>query len=317
MVFNYHNIVDGLREIELGGSSLGTTKKGIGPCYSAKMSRGGLRLCDLVEMTRFEEVHKRNVVNKQKRYGQFDYDADAEIAQYRKYSVDLASMIKDTVAVIHEALEHGDDILVEGANAVMLDVDFGTYPYVTSSNCSVGGVCTGLGIPPQDIFSVVGVVKAYTTRVGLGPFPTELTDANGHHLQSVGREVGTTTGRTRRCGWLDLVIVKYAIRVNGITEINLTKLDVLSGLAEIKICRAYNYNGENMDYIPASLDKLAHVEPVYETLPGWSEDITQATSFDELPANARNYVLHIESVVGRPIRWIGLGPGRMNTLERL
>jgi adenylosuccinate synthase len=314
MVFEFHKITDGLREEELGSSSLGTTKKGIGPCYSSKMSRGGLRLCDLNDQSRFEEVLRRNVTNKQKRYGQFDYDADAEIATYRKYAQELGPMIVDTVDVIHTALENGEDILVEGANAAMLDVDFGTYPYVTSSNASVGGVCTGLGIPPQDIASVVGVVKAYTTRVGLGPFPTELMDDNGKHLGSVGHEFGTTTGRARRCGWLDLVIVQYANRINGVTDLNLTKLDVLTGLPELKICSAYRLDGKEIRVVPASLVDYSRAEPIYEIMPGWSEDISHVDSWDELPANAKAYVLKIEAILGRPVKWIGLGPGRSNTI---
>eukprot|EP00300_Choanocystis_sp_HF-7_P011086 c17298_g1_i4.p1 GENE.c17298_g1_i4~~c17298_g1_i4.p1 ORF type:complete len:315 (-),score=70.42 c17298_g1_i4:599-1519(-) len=198
LVFEYHKIVDGLREVELGSSSIGTTKKGIGPCYSSKMSRGGLRLCDLKDMTRFEMVLRRNVENKQKRYGHFDYDIDDEISKFKKFNDEYGHMIQDTIDILNNVLEKGEGLLVEGANANLLDVDFGTYPYVTSSNASVGGVCTGLGIPPQSINQVIGVVKAYTTRVGLGPFPTELFDETGERLCKVGAEYGTTTGRKRR-----------------------------------------------------------------------------------------------------------------------
>jgi adenylosuccinate synthase len=316
LVMEFHKIVDGLKESELGDKSIGTTKRGIGPCYSSKMSRGGLRVCDLYNKERFEDVLRRNVVNKQKRFGGFEYDVDAEIAAYQKYADQIKHMVVDTVLLVHQKLEAGEDILVEGANAAMLDVDFGTYPYVTSSNASIGGVCTGLGIPPNKIGAVIGVVKAYSTRVGLGPFPTELTDDVGEKLCAVGAEYGTTTGRKRRCGWLDLVVVKFTNRINGVTSINLTKVDVLSGFASIKVCTAYTMNGQFVDTIPASLVDYALAQPVYESLPGWTEDISKCEKWSDLPQNTRNFIERIENILRVPIQWVGVGPGRLSTIER-
>jgi adenylosuccinate synthase len=250
------------------------------------------------------------VKNKQKRYGQFDYDVEGEIERYRKLAERVRPYVVDSVMHMHSALQQQKRILIEGANALMLDLDFGTYPYVTSSNTSAGGVCTGLGVPPTCISKVIGVVKAYTTRVGGGPFPTELSDAIGKHLQSVGAEFGVTTGRLRRCGWLDLVVLKYSNMINGYTSINLTKLDVLSGLATLKIATSYLHDGKPLASFPANLEILDNIQVQYEELPGWTEDISLCRTFADLPANAQRYVEVIQTELGVPIEWIGVGADR-------
>eukprot|EP00741_Cyanophora_paradoxa_P006624 tig00001029_g6409.t1 len=293
LLFDFHQIVDGLREGELSGTgeSIGTTKKGIGPCYSSKANRSGIRVGDLLHFDGFPEALRRCVRNKFKRFHQFDYDIEGEIERYREYAKRLAPMVTDTVFYINDAYSKGKRILIEGANATLLDIDFGTYPYVTSSNASIGGACTGLGISPKKIGAIIGVVKAYTTRVGAGPFPTELHDAVGEKLRARGHEFGTTTGRPRRCGWFDAVVVRYSHMINEYTHINLTKLDVLDDHTEIKIAVDYKLNGEVIKGFPASLEDLAKVEVVYETLPGWNTSIAQCRKFSDLPADAQAALL--------------------------
>ncbi|KAJ3046821.1 hypothetical protein HK097_000483 [Rhizophlyctis rosea] len=311
MVFDYHQIVDGIKEGELGRGSIGTTKKGIGPTYSAKASRSGIRIHHLVQnFPEFEARFRSSVINKQKRYGHFEYDVEAELARYKEYAETLRPYVVDSTSYIHNAIASQKRILVEGAQAFMLDLDFGTYPFVTSSSTSVGGVCTGLGIPPKKIEKVIGVVKAYTTRVGAGPFPTEQLNATGDHLQSVGQEVGVTTGRKRRCGWLDMVVLKYSHMINDYSSINITKLDVLDQLAEVKIGVEYRLDGKKLESFPADLDILSKVEVVYETLPGWQQDISKARRFEDLPQNAQNYIARIEQLMGVKVEWIGVGAGR-------
>lgn len=251
-----------------------------------------------------------------KRYGHFEYDTEGEIARYRAFAERLRPHIVDGVTFIHKALTENKRVLVEGANALMLDLDFGTYPFVTSSSTSIGGVCTGLGIPPQSIGEVIGVAKAYTTRVGGGPFPTEQLNDIGVHLQEVGAEWGVTTGRRRRCGWLDLVVLRYSCLVNGYTKLNLTKLDVLDGLGEIKVATSYKIDGVELQSFPADLERLAQVEVGYETLPGWKEDISKVTKYDDLPALAKKYVEFIEDFLGVHIGWIGVGAARESMLTR-
>jgi adenylosuccinate synthase len=251
-----------------------------------------------------------------KRYGHFEYDTEGEIARYRAFAERLRPHIVDGVTCTHKALTENKRVLVEGANALMLDLDFGTYPFVTSSSTSIGGVCTGLGIPPQSIGEVFGVVKAYTTRVGGGPFPTEQLNSVGEHLQEVGAEWGVTTGRRRRCGWLDLVVMRYSCLVNGYTKLNLTKLDVLDGLGEIKVATSYKIDGVELQSFPADLERLAQVEVGYETLPGWKEDISKVTKYDDLPQLCKQYVEFIEDFLGVHIAYIGVGPARESMLTR-
>lgn len=316
LVFDFHQVVDGLKEVELGGSSIGTTKKGIGPAYSSKASRSGLRVHHLYDPELFASKFRKLVEGRFKRYGHFEYDTEGEIARYRAFAERLRPHIVDGVTFIHTALAQNRKVLVEGANALFLDIDFGTYPFVTSSSTSIGGVLTGLGIPPTAIGDVLGVMKAYTTRVGMGPFPTELHEEIGHHLQEVGAEYGTTTGRRRRCGWLDLVMMRYSCLINGYTSLNLTKLDVLDQLKELKICVGYVVDGKELPSFPADLEVLAKVEVQYKTLPGWQQDISKATTWEELPENCRNYVEFIEQFLGVKIEWIGVGPARESMIHR-
>ncbi|KAJ3000992.1 phosphoribosylaminoimidazole carboxylase ade2 [Globomyces sp. JEL0801] len=252
LVLDVHQLIDGIKEGELavGGQDLGTTRKGIGPTYSSKASRSGLRVHHLYNFPEFEEKFRKIIANKKKRYGNFDYDIEGELQNYKELALKLKPYVIDSIKYVYDALNSGKHVLVEGANALMLDIDFGTYPFVTSSNTGVGGVSTGLGIPPRKITKVLGVVKAYTTRVGAGPFPTEQLNAVGEQLQTVGQEWGTTTGRKRRCGWLDTVVLKYSHMINDYTSINLTKLDVLDGLDEIKIGFAYKIGDDYLDSFP-------------------------------------------------------------------
>ena len=243
-------------------------------------------------------------------------DVDKEIVYYHSIRDAVLSMTTDTIYYANKALAAGKSILVEGANATMIDIDFGTYPYVTSSNPSVGSVCTGLGVPPTQISRVCGIVKAYCTRVGEGPFPTELLDETGLQLRAQGYEYGTTTGRPRRCGWIDIPQLRYSALLNGFTHINLTKVDVLTGFKEIKIGTDYIYQGEVIDGMPASLDIYSDVKVRYETMPGWTEDISNAKTFSDLPINCQAYILRIEEAIGVPIKWIGVGPGRLNMIDR-
>ncbi|KAG2337963.1 Adenylosuccinate synthetase, partial [Suillus weaverae] len=316
LVFDFHQIVDGLKEVELGGSSIGTTKKGIGPAYSGKASRSGLRVHHLFDHDTFAQKFRKIVEGRFKRYGHFEYDTEGEIARYEVLAQRLKPFVVDSVEYIHSALAARKKVLVEGANALMLDLDFGTYPYVTSSSTTIGGVCTGLGIPPKVIGHTIGVIKAYTTRVGGGPFPTEQLNHIGVHFQEVGKEYGTTTGRRRRCGWLDLVVMKHSCLINGYDSLNLTKLDVLDEIEDIKIGVKYMIDDKELQYFPADLDVLAKVTVVYVTLPGWKTQINSITSFDDLPDNCKSYVGFIENFLGTPIKWIGVGPGRESMLKK-
>ncbi len=315
LLFDYHQIVDGLREDELAGEKIGTTKKGIGPCYSEKALRRNLRVGDLRFFKHFEENLRRNVRDIQKRFS-FDYDLDAELNRYREYAAMLEPMIVDSVFLLNQAYDQGKKILIEGANATLLDLDFGTYPFVTSSNASVGGGCTGLGIAPSLIEGTIGIVKAYTTRVGAGPFPTELNNELGDAIREKGREYGTTTGRPRRCGWLDIPVVNYSQMINRFSALNLTKFDILSDLSEIKIGIRYRHQGKILETFPSSLEVLSNVEVEYETLPGWKRDISTVRTWENLPQEAKNYVKRIEELTKVPIRFIGVGPDRSAMIER-
>jgi adenylosuccinate synthase len=316
LVFDFHQIVDGLKEVELGGSSIGTTKRGIGPAYSGKASRSGLRVHHLFDHDTFAQRFRKLVEGRFKRYGTFEYDTEGEIKRYQLLAERLRPFVIDSVVYIHQALSSGKKVLVEGANALMLDIDYGTYPYVTSSSTGIGGVCTGLGIPPKLIGQTIGVIKAYTTRVGGGPFPTEQLNDIGVHLQEVGHEYGTTTGRRRRCGWLDLVVMKHSTLINGYDVLNLTKLDVLDDLAEIQIGVKYIVDGKDLSGFPADLELLDEAQVEYVTLPGWKTSIAFVTNYEDLPVNCQKYVEYIENFLNVPVRWIGVGPGRESMIKK-
>ncbi|GAA5904278.1 adenylosuccinate synthase [Sporobolomyces salmoneus] len=317
LVFDFHQIVDGLKEAELGGSSIGTTKKGIGPAYSSKSSRSGLRVHHLFDEEAFATKFRKLVEGRFKRYGQFEYDTEGEIQRYKELARRLKPFVVDGPSFIHNALSSNKRILVEGANALMLDLDFGTYPFVTSSATGIGGVCTGLGLPPRSIGETVGVIKAYTTRVGAGPFPTEQLNSIGEHLQEVGAEFGVTTGRRRRCGWLDLVVMKYSTLINGYTSLNLTKLDVLDDLETIQIGTEYFLDGKPLEALfPADLDTLAKCEVQYVEMPGWKQSIQDVKEYKDLPENCKKYIEYIEKFLGVPIKWIGTGPARESMVTK-
>ena len=315
VVMPYHPLFDGLEEKMRGDQAIGTTKRGIGPTYTDKVARRGVRMQDLLDEERFtrkvEDVLER--VNLQiTRLFEADPLVVEEIVEaYQPAAERLAPYVTDTTLLIDDALEREEKVLMEGAQGTMLDIDFGTYPYVTSSSPTAGGACQGAGISPLDIESVVGVVKAYTSRVGAGPFPTELTGEAGDWIRERGHEYGTTTGRPRRCGWLDLVCLRYAARVNGFTGLAVTRLDILSGLEEIKFCVGYRLpDGTELESYPLDADVLAQAEAVYETVPGWQEDICAVRSFDDLPANAKGYCQRISELLKIPIDLISVGAER-------
>lgn len=311
LVFDFHQQVDGMQEAEKGGKSLGTTKKGIGPAYSSKATRNGIRVGELLgDFNLFREKFLSIVSTYQRLFPGINVDVEAELERYHSYAEKVRPYVRDTICFLHTALRQGKNILVEGANAAMLDIDFGTYPYVTSSNCSIGGVLTGLGLPPQAIGEVVGVVKAYTTRVGDGPFPTEQTNEIGDLLQTRGGEIGVTTKRKRRCGWLDIPLLKYTSLVNGYTSIALTKLDILDTLSEIKVAVGYKLNGESLDHFPGTISELERIEVEYTILSGWRTSTENIREFTELPKNAQNYVRFLEEKLTIPVRWVGVGKGR-------
>ncbi|CAF4867773.1 unnamed protein product [Pieris macdunnoughi] len=316
LVFDVHQQVDGLQEAEKGKNSLGTTKKGIGPTYSSKATRNGIRIGDLLgDFTMFEEKFRTLAETYKRMFPSLEVDIEGELIKYKEYAEKIRPLVKDTVTYLHKEISSGSKVLVEGANAAMLDIDFGTYPYVTSSNCSIGGVCTGLGLPPKLIGEVLGVVKAYTTRVGDGPFPTELHDETGRLLQDRGHEYGVTTKRLRRCGWLDLVVVKYTATVNGYTSLCLTKLDILDTLEEIKVGVAYKLNGKKLDYFPSSMPELSSVEVEYITVPGWKCSTAAIRELKHLPAQAHHYVNIIQEYLQIPVKFIGVGQGRESVIN--
>eukprot|EP00002_Diphylleia_rotans_P012004 TRINITY_DN2356_c0_g1_i1.p1 TRINITY_DN2356_c0_g1~~TRINITY_DN2356_c0_g1_i1.p1 ORF type:complete len:432 (-),score=88.36 TRINITY_DN2356_c0_g1_i1:335-1630(-) len=312
VLFDVHQVIDGMKEGELAGANIGTTRKGIGPCYSSKASRGGIRVEELYDKESFENRFNRLVGNKKKRFEKLEesYNSSEELERIAKFAEELKPFVRDTIHYINEAHSEGKKILIEGANATLLDIDFGTYPYVTSSSASIGGTCTGLGLAPTKIGCVVGVVKAYTTRVGSGPFPTECSGEMEEFLRSKGHEYGTVTKRPRRVGWYDAVVVRYSQMINNFNYINLTKLDVLSELDEIRIGVNYRHNGEVLKSFPANLKTLGSVEVEYETMPGWKQDISHIRSFADLPENCQKYVRRLEEVSGAKIRWIGVGAAR-------
>ena len=316
----YHTAIDKVVERFLGAARLGTTGRGIGPAYADKMSRVGVRIQDLFDEKILEQkVESALKVKNQtltKVYNRKAIEVDAVVDELLSYADRLRPLVADTALLLHQALSDGKTVLLEGGQATMLDVDHGTYPFVTSSNPTTGGACAGSGIPPTRITRAIGVLKAYTTRVGAGPFPTELPGASGDRLRDAGGEFGTTTGRPRRCGWFDAVIARYATRINGLTNFFLTKLDVLSGIESIPVCVAYRVGETVFDEMPMSQSDFHHAVPVYEELPGWSDDISGVTDFDDLPKNAQAYVKALEDLSGAPISAIGVGPGRAQTLQR-
>jgi adenylosuccinate synthase len=318
IVFGFHKEIDGLQEAALNEEKIGTTKKGIGPAYSSKATRNGIRVGELLFWDSFEKRVRSLFHTLMLQYKELEtYDIETEIKAYKEvYAPRVLPMILDTITYLHKALKAGEKILVEGANAVMLDLDFGTYPYVTSSSPCSGGACTGLGIPPSSIKQVFAVVKAYTTRVGSGPFPTELEDELGVKLRDKGHEYGTTTGRPRRCGWMDAIVVRYGHKLNDYTAICLTKLDVLDTFDEIKVAVKYEYEGKELQSVPANVDILSKVHVTYLTFKGWKKDISQCRSFSDLPQEAQDYVLGLEKIFEVPIRWIGVGPEREAIIHR-
>jgi adenylosuccinate synthase len=319
LIMPHQRALDRVTERYLGTARIGTTGRGIGPCYADKVARTGIRVQDLFDPGILRQkldlaLREKNQVLA-KVYNRRGIDADKATQEYLGYGEKLRRYVADTAAVLNDALAAGKSVLLEGAQATLLDVDHGTYPFVTSSSPTAGGACVGSGIGPTRITSVIGVVKAYTTRVGSGPFPTELDDPQGDWLRKAGAEYGVTTGRPRRTGWFDAVIARYATRVNGITEFFLTKLDVLSGLDKVPVCVAYDVDGTRHDDIPMTQTDFHHAEPVYEYLDGWWEDISEAKSFGDLPANAQAYVRALEDMMGAPVSAIGVGPRRDQTLQ--
>jgi adenylosuccinate synthase len=320
LIMPHHRALDRVVERYLGSARIGTTGRGIGPAYADKVSRTGVRAQDLLDpgilRQKLELVLREKNQILFKVYNRKAIDTSAVVEEYLAYAERLRPHIVDTRQVLWRALDEGATVLLEGAQATLLDMDHGTYPFVTSSNPTAGGACVGTGVPPTRITQVIGVIKAYSTRVGSGPFPTELFDGSGQHLLKVGAEYGTTTGRERRCGWFDAVVGRYAARVNGLTDLVVTKLDVLSGLERVPICVGYEIDGERVDEMPMTQTAFHHARPVYEELPGWWEDITKCRAEAELPENARRYVARIEELCGVRVSVVGVGPGREENVVR-
>ncbi|CAM4218442.1 adenylosuccinate synthase [Paenibacillus alkaliterrae] len=317
VIMPYHLVLDGLEEDRKGDNKIGTTRKGIGPCYMDKAARNGIRIADLMDAEEFESRVRGIIVEKnqliQQVYGGEPLDADNIVRDYLGFAETLRPYVTDTSVVLNDAIDAGQKVLFEGAQGVMLDIDQGTYPYVTSSNPSAGGVCIGSGVGPSKIQQVIGVAKAYTTRVGDGPFPTEQDNEIGQLIRDKGHEYGTVTGRPRRVGWFDTVVVRHARRVSGITGLSLNSLDVLTGLETVKICTGYKLRGEVIEIYPASLKLVSECEAVYEELPGWSEDISGVKTLEDLPENTRNYVNRVSELTGIPIAIFSVGRNREQT----
>ena len=317
LIMPYHKVLDSINES--GNNKIGTTGRGIGPCYIDKYARKGIKIVDLLNKKLLEEKIRINVEEKNELfktvYKNEELDVDEIIKEYSGYEKLIGQYITDTTAFLNNSIDAGKSVLLEGAQGALLDVDHGTYPYVTSSNPTSGGACTGTGIPPTRISSVIGIVKAYTTRVGLGPFPTELHGQEGELLRKTGAEYGATTGRPRRCGWYDAFLLNYSRMINGIQRVAITKLDILSYLDEIKVCIGYELNGKKLDSFPTDIETLDLVTPVYVTLPGWKSDISKIKYYDELPENAKNYLSFIAEKSGFEISIISVGPRREQTIE--
>jgi adenylosuccinate synthase len=319
LITSYHTTLDKVSERFLGGRRIGTTGRGIGPAYADKINRIGIRVQDIFDESILRQKVDGALDQKNqllaKIYNRRAISAEQIVGEILGYADRLRPFVADTSLVVNKALDEGKVVLMEGGQGTLLDVDHGTYPFVTSSNPTAGGACTGTGIGPTRIDRVIGILKAYTTRVGAGPFPTELFDADGDKLREIGHEYGVTTGRNRRCGWFDAVIARYAVRVNGLTDFFLTKLDVLSAWERIPVCVGYDVDGERVDEMPLTQTGFHHAKPVYEELPGWQEDITGARKFSDLPKNARDYVKALEEMSGAQISAIGVGPGRDEVIE--
>ncbi|TAE21618.1 MAG: adenylosuccinate synthase [Candidatus Kapaibacterium sp.] len=324
LIMPYHKLLDAARERESaakeGGKAIGTTGRGIGPAYIDKASRSGIRIVDLLDRKRFAEkvrakiAEVNNVLHKLYDYEQLDAEKIAD--EYCQFDTLIDPYITDTTLFLHEAIQSGKRILLEGAQGALLDVDHGTYPFVTSSNPTSGGACTGLGVPPTAISRIIGVVKAYSTRVGNGPFPTELENATGEDLRRIGHEFGATTGRPRRCGWLDAFALRYSVMVNGISEIAITKMDVLDSFDELKICTGYMLDGKALKGIPADAVTLERVEPVYETVKGWKSSLEGIRRYEDLPTNAKAYIQRIEELCGARVTIVSTSPSRDDTIIR-
>ena len=320
LITPYNRVLDKVTERFLGSRRLGTTGRGIGPTYADKMARVGIRVQDLFDesILRQKVEAALDVKNQMlvKIYNRRAVEVDEVLHEFKLYTDRLRPMVVDVGLLLTKALDESKTVLFEAGQATLLDVDHGTYPFVTSSSATAAGACTGSGVPPTRIDRVIAILKAYTTRVGEGPFPTELLDDKGEFLREAGAEYGTTTGRPRRCGWMDTVVGRYAARINGVTDFVVTKLDVLTGLDQVPVCVAYDVGGERYDEMPMSQSDFHHAKPIYENLPGWSEDISTCRSFEELPANARAYVLRVEELIGARVSAIGVGPGRDEIIER-
>ncbi|BBZ25473.1 adenylosuccinate synthase [Mycolicibacter hiberniae] len=320
LLMPYHVAIDKVTERYMGSKKIGTTGRGIGPCYQDKIARIGIRVADVLDQESLAAKIEAALDFKNqvlvKIYNRKALEPEQVLEDLLEQAEGFKHRIADTSLLLGAALDRGENVLLEGSQGTLLDVDHGTYPYVTSSNPTAGGAAVGSGVGPTRITTVLGILKAYTTRVGSGPFPTELFDAHGEYLSKTGGEVGVTTGRRRRCGWFDAVIARYATRVNGITDYFLTKLDVLSSLETVPVCVGYTVDGKRTDELPMTQEEFARAEPVYEELPGWWEDISAARTFEELPANARDYVSRVEEIAGAQISCIGVGPGREQTIVR-
>lgn len=309
LVFEYHKIIDRIQEELKGGKKVGTTGRGIGPAYADKTSRLGIRIGELLDFARFSEHYDQNLKLLKKMYG-FTHSGERELREIKKVLPRIAPFIADTSLFLADALKRKKTLLLEGANGTLLDIDHGTYPFVTSSNASIGGIITGSGIAPRAVEGVIGIMKAYVTRVGSGPFPTELNDALGESIRQAGAEFGATTGRPRRCGWFDAVAARYAVRLNGFTGINLTKVDVLNSLASLKIATTYRYEGKRITEFPSDIRVLEECTPEYKEMPGWKCDLGSARRFGDLPKNCRAYITALEKFIGVPISYIGTGRRR-------
>lgn len=320
VIFPYHKVIDALAEKARGDQMIGTTKKGIGPCYMDKVERSGIRICDLMDKEVFiqkvtAQIEKKNKII-EKIYDGEPVDKDEIIQKYLEYAEKIRPYVDDTTVIVYDGVKNNKKVLFEGAQGTLLDIDLGTYPYVTSSHPISGGFTIGSGIGPNMIEEVLGIAKAYTTRVGKGPFVTEEDNETGDKIRVAGNEFGTTTGRPRRCGWFDAVMVKYSARINGMTSIALMLLDVLTGFEKIKICTGYKLGDKVIQNFPASLKDLSKCEPIYEEIEGWSEDISEAKSFEELPENAKKYIEKIEELIEIPVKIVSIGPKRSETIVR-
>jgi len=320
VIMPYHKVLDQLKEKARGKNDIGTTGKGIGPAYTDKVERSGIRVCDLLHPESLKEKITQNLQEKNqyivKILGGEAIDPEQVYEEYLALGERLRPYVRDTSVVLYNEIRKNRKILFEGAQGMLLDIDYGTYPFVTSSNTTAGGVASGSGIGPNSIEKAIGVTKAYTTRVGKGPFPTELEDETGEWIREKGHEYGTTTGRSRRCGWLDLVIVKTSIRVSGLTSLVLTKIDTLAGLEKIRVCVGYRLDGQVIDYVPASLVDLAKCEPIYEDFAGWDSSVSEAKSYEEMPLNARIYIERIEELLEIKCSIISVGPRRDQTFQK-